>query len=254
MTYEEWEINHRAEIAERNLNPTGWAKMTSAERLENIQNIHDKIAMDMNLIPAEVVTQPLPENELGYQQANTIVINENLLNDSNNLNELTDTLYHESSHLQEFQAEIFPEARVGISSEELAARSSPVPDSDLDWEGYWSHPAEQAARKAGSKGLMKTLENQARIAEVDLARNTGTNQILTTYDYLALEESIEYSTENTAENIQVLPETEDEWDFNSLTAETSEAGAEWNFDVSDGMFVEVSGTDIDCADISSDDD
>lgn len=69
----------------------------------------------------------------------------------------------------------------------MQAVNSPIPDPDIDPNGYWNHPAEVAAREAGARGVEKTLSDQEQIAQVDRANHTLINQILETYDYIALE-------------------------------------------------------------------
>ena len=188
---EEWKIRHDYEIALRNLNPVGWAEMSEQEKVANFQAIENKIALDEERIPAEIRAETMPAEEMGYQQGNTIVYSTDVLRDPDFM-ESVDTAYHEGSHVRDWQAQFLPEVRAAYSPEELAARSTPVPDPQADWEGYWNHPAEQAAREAGEKGVAKTLQEQAHIAQVDREMHEAgpvRNQILETYDYLALEDS-----------------------------------------------------------------
>lgn len=242
---EEWKIRHDYEIALRNLNPAGWAEMSEQEKVANFQAIENKIALDEERIPAEIRAETMPAEEMGYQQGNTIVYSTDVLRDPDFM-ESVDTAYHEASHVRDWQAQFLPEVRAAYSPEELAARSTPVPDPQADWEGYWEHPAEQAAREAGEKGVAKTLQEQARIAQVDREMHEAgpvRNQILETYDYLALEGSPP-SSETTPEVVaewswESAPSTE--VDGPSLQAETDspEIGA----DLSDGL---------DAADIGAD--
>lgn len=87
--------------------------------------------------------------------------------------------------------------------EELEARSSPIPNSEHDWNGYWNHPAEQAARELGKAGVEKTLKDQMKIEDMDREVHFHGNQILETYDYLALQEIASSSQEfgMVAENV-----------------------------------------------------
>lgn len=97
MTQEQWDINHRYEIAIRNMNPNGWAKMTENEKIENLQAIEDKNAMDVGRLPAEVMAEDMPEKQLGYQLDNTIVISRSSLAGSN-FPEIIDSIYHGKSY------------------------------------------------------------------------------------------------------------------------------------------------------------
>ena len=201
MPAAEWKIQHDYEIALRNLNPEGWARMALTEKVENLQAIENKNAFDMNRVPAELRAEPLPAGEIGYQQGNSIVFSSHALQDPDFM-ESVDTAYHEGSHVRDWQAMFLPEVRAGYAPEDLAARSTPIPEPQADWEGYWNHPAEQAAREAGAAGVEKTLQEQARIAQVDQAvheEGPVRNQILETYDYIALQES-SASSEDTLES------------------------------------------------------
>ncbi|MDO5407814.1 MAG: hypothetical protein Q4F28_10885 [Eubacteriales bacterium] len=213
MTKEQWDISHKYEISVRNMNSSGWAKMSESEKIENLQSIEDWSAMKAGRLPAEVIAQELPEGYMGYQQDNTIVISQSLL-DSPDFPEALDTLFHEGSHIQDWQAEFLSEVRENYTADELEARASPVPDSDKDWDGYWNHPAEREARTAGTAGVNQTMDNREQILEADKEFHFHGNQILETYDYLVLEDSSqgnqELSTTGIEENEQTSASAETE--------------------------------------------
>lgn len=181
-----WDTKHRYEIALRNLNPDGWAKMTETEKVECLQAIEDKLALDQGRIAAEIRTEEL-SGISGYQNLNSIVVDSKSLENSDYL-EVIDTLYHEGSHVKDWQAGFISEVRSGYTAEELKQRSSEIPSPDSDWNGYYHHPAEVSAREAGKEGVATTLSNQEYIVQADAARNSHLNQILETYDDLVLSE------------------------------------------------------------------
>ncbi len=189
---EKWNIDHRYEMAMRNLNPVAWDKMTPDEKIDDLQAIEDKNAMEQGRVAAEVGAEPMGKNDWGYQLNNEIVINSNELNNPNYI-ENVDTVYHEGEHVKDWQAEFIPEVRSLYTQSELAERNSPEPDPDTDYAGYCNHPAEVAAREAGAAGVAKSLGDREYILEVDREMkdlNPTTNQILETYDYIALDTEI----------------------------------------------------------------
>ena len=186
MTEEQYNINRSYELAVRNLNLRAWEIMLPSEKIGDLQAIENKNAMDQGRIACEVRAEPMEQGTWGYQQGNEIVVNSNELNNPNFM-EHVDTLYHEGSHARDGQATFIPEVRSEYTPEELQAVNSPIPDPDVDPSGYWNHPAEVAAREAGARGVEKTLSDQEQIAQVDQANHTQINQILETYDYIALE-------------------------------------------------------------------
>lgn len=190
-------INHSYEIAVRNLNSRAWEVMLPSEKVHDLQAIENKNAMDQNRLPCEVRTEPMQQGEWGYQVDNQIVVNSNEL-DNPNFMEHVDTIYHEGSHARDTQAQYFQEVRSQYTPEELAARSTPVPDPETNPEGYWNHPAEVAAREAGEEGTERTINDREHIMEVDRQMNEThlMNQILQTYDYNALETPIESEAES----------------------------------------------------------
>ena len=227
MTKEQWDINHSYEIAVRNMNPAGWAKMTENEKIQNLQAIENKNAMDNGRLPAEVRVEDMPDNQLGYQRDNSIVINRSSLNCTDYL-EVLNTEYHEGSHVKDWQASFLSEVRESYTSDELVARNSPIPNPNQDWDGYWNHPAEVAARDAGKAGVEKTMDDQIQIMDIDREYHFQGSQIFETYDYLALDESgtltqgaqteIELGTNNENEFVEVMVEADngigadlDEW-------------------------------------------
>ena len=188
MADREAQVNRRYEIAVRNLNSRAWEDMLPKEKIEDLQAIENKNAMNQGRIACEVRAEAMEQGEWGYQQGNDIVINLNELNNPNFM-EHVDTIFHEGSHARDWQAEFFPAVRNQYTADRLEVINSPIPDPEIDPAGYWNHPAEVAAREAGAKGAGKTLSDQEKIAQVDHAQHTTTNQILETYDYVALESS-----------------------------------------------------------------
>lgn len=186
MTEEQYNINRSYELAVRNLNSKAWEIMLPSEKIGDLQAIENKNAMDQGRIACEVRAEPMEQGAWGYQQGNEIVVNSNELNNPNFM-EHVDTLCHEGSHARDWQATFIPEVRSEYTTEQLQAVNSPIPDPDIDPNGYWNHPAEVAAREAGARGVEKTLSDQEQIAQVDRANHTLINQILETYDYIALE-------------------------------------------------------------------
>ena len=179
-------INRRYELAVRNLNASAWKSMLPSEKIGDLQAIENKNALDQGRIACEVRGEPMEPGEWGYQQENSIVVNSNAL-DNPDFWEHVDTMHHEGSHARDWQAIFFQSVRSGYSAEQLEAVNSPVPDSRVNPEGYWNHPAEIAAREAGARGVEKTLKDQETIAYVDRINHTTRSQILETYDYTALE-------------------------------------------------------------------
>ena len=176
-------INHSYEMALRNLNSRAWAAMSDSEKINLLQAIEDKNAMDQNRIACEVLSEPMPPNDRGYHTDNLIMINSDLLN-GHDIFETTKTLYHEGSHAMDMQARYFPEVRSQFTPEQLAARGTPIPNPDVDPEGYWNHPAEVAAREAGERGAEKIMSDREHVLAVDRQMNAEhpTNQILQTFD------------------------------------------------------------------------
>lgn len=160
--------------------------MYVSEKIEDLQAIENKNAMEQRYIACEVRAESMGNGEWGYQQGNDIVVNLNELNNPDFMEHI-DTLFHEGSHARDWQANFFPEVRSEYTAEQLESVNSPIPDPENDPDGYWNHPAEVAAREAGSMGVEKTLIDQKKIFEADQAKHRTVNQILETYDYLALE-------------------------------------------------------------------
>lgn len=209
MHRQEYNINHEYEIALRNLNPDGWARMTLQDKVQTLQAIEDKVAYNTGRIPAEITVEKLPECQLGMQKENTIILNSAKLNDQNFL-DVINTTYHEASHVRDWQANYIPDVRAGYKPEDLAARQAPIPDPKQDWDGYWNHPAEQAARSAGELGVRKTIEDQQTISAADNEMHASSrSQILETFDYLAL-----------SDPTMLSPDSE------------LEAGSDWEYEVS----------------------
>lgn len=231
MNQKEYNINHEYEIALRNLTSDGWARMTLQDKVHTLQAIEDKIAYDTGRIPAEItIDEKLTECQLGMQRENSIILSSAALNDPDFLNKAVNTTYHEGSHSRDWQANYIPNVRAGYKPEDLAARQAPIPDPEQDWDGYWNHPAEQAARSAGELGVRKTIEDQQTIAAADNEMHAAScgnsrNQILETYDYLALEE---YS-----DSTMLAPDSELEtgsnWEYDALSYEVTKPNDNWDF-------------------------
>lgn len=181
----EAQVNRRYEIAVRNLNSRAWENMFPNEKIQDLQAIENKNALDQGRIACEVRAEPFKQGEWGYQQENDIVINSNELNNPNFIEHI-DTIFHEGSHARDWQAEFFPEIRSEYTTDQLKEITAPIPDPQIDPAGYWNHPAEVAAREAGTRGVEKTLSDQEKIAQMDLMKHTMTNQILEAYDYSVL--------------------------------------------------------------------
>lgn len=124
----------------------------------------------------------------GFQYENSIVISQSLM-DSEKINEILETYFHEARHIQDWQASMFKELQVNYTENELLERNTIVPDPNIDWNGYWNHPAEIAAREAGTEGRSKTISHQEIISSVDADFHFHGSQILETYDYSVLEEN-----------------------------------------------------------------
>lgn len=188
MTQEEYNIRHSYEIAVRNLNARGWEIMYPNEKLDALQAIENKNAMEQGRLACEVRAEPMEPGNWGYQNGLEIVVNSNELQNPDFL-EHVDTIFHEGSHARDWQGTFLPGVRAQYDPQELAARNSPIPDPDVDFKGYQAHPAEVAARQAGTQGVTQVLEDQEQIRAYDEEHNRGGNQILTTYDDLALSET-----------------------------------------------------------------
>lgn len=186
MTEEQYSINRSYELAVRNLNSKAWEIMLPSEKVGDLQAIENKNAMDQGRIACEVRAEPMEQGAWGYQQGNEIVVNSNELSNPNFMEHI-DTIYHEGSHARDWQATFIPEVRSEYTPEQLQAVNSHIPDPEVNPDGYWNHPAEVAAREAGARGVEKTLSDQEQIAQVDRTNHTQINQILETYDYIALE-------------------------------------------------------------------
>lgn len=243
MNQKEYNINHEYEIALRNLTSDGWARMTLQDKVHTLQAIEDKIAYDTGRIPAEItIDEKLPECQLGMQKENTIILNSAKLNDQNFL-DVINTTYHEGSHARDWQANYIPDVRAGYKPEDLAARQAPIPDPEQDWNGYWNHPAEQAARSAGELGVRKTIEDQQTISAADHEMHAASrSQILETFDNLALEE---YS-----DPTMLSPDSEleagSDWEYDALSYEVTKPNDNWDFspDLPDSNDVSAEINDI----------
>ncbi|MBQ9199651.1 MAG: hypothetical protein IJ141_05680 [Lachnospiraceae bacterium] len=182
-------VNIAYQKAIRNLNKTAWAQMSLNEKAEILQAIEEKAAIDQHRLPCMVSTESLEENIYGYHNGGDIVINRNKLNDPDYM-EIINTLFHEGSHARDMQSEYFYSIRetMHLSDEEYQERMEPIPDPDIDFDGYYYHKAEIAAREAGSAGSVQVIDDREKIAVIDreIAQSHPRNQILTIYDYDAL--------------------------------------------------------------------
>lgn len=198
MTREEYETLRAGTLAEHNLNTMAVTKMSETEILEQLQDLSDKIAVQNHMIPAEVLSQQLEVNEYGYQQGATIVLNSDFikpdtLKEPENLREMIDTVFHENSHLRDFQASFLSEVRQGMTPEELAGLDERLSEVSSDsWDSYYNHPGEIAAREAGRLGIEEITYDQQLIADVESAMNGGRNQILATFDFAVVNGEVIY--------------------------------------------------------------
>lgn len=178
------QIQHAYEMALRN--SRAWDVLLPSEKLNILQSIEDKIAMDHNRISADVNFQQLPDHTWGQQTENSIILN---VSKMDNFRDMVTTLYHENAHVEDAQMLIFKEKQAATLTEtqkaELAARNTPVPDPDRDFKGYYHHPTEVNARISEEKGLAQLRADMQAIQEYD-ASHHSTNQILQVYDELVL--------------------------------------------------------------------
>lgn len=179
-------IRQQYELAVRNLNSNAWYQMHDSEKIENLQAIENKNAMEQGRIACEVRAEIIETGDWGYQLGNNIVINANELNNPDFMEHI-DTLFHEGSHARDWQANFFAGLRNEYTTEQLESVNSPIPNPEEDPNGYWNHPAEVVAREAGIKGVEKTLMDRKKILEADKRNHRQINQILEVYDYSALD-------------------------------------------------------------------
>ena len=199
MTLEERDlINRRYEIAVRNLNSAAWGKMQDSEKLQDLQAIENKNAMEQHRLACEVVGENMEKGDWGYQQGLKIAVNSNELNNPNFM-EHVDTVFHEGSHTRDWQAQFLTELKSEYTPEDLKIRNSPIPDYEKDPNGYFYHPAEVAARQAGEEGVRQIQSDREHILNVDAEmqeQQPFVNQILQTYDYVAMNLDTEIQDEN----------------------------------------------------------
>lgn len=177
------QIQRAYEMALRN--SRAWDVLLPSEKLNILQSIEDKIAMDHNRISADVNCQQLPDHIWGQQTENSIILN---VSKMNNFQDMVTTLYHENAHIEDAQMRYFPEKEAALTKAqqaELAARNTPVPDPNRDYKGYYHHPAEVNARISEETGLAHLLADRQAIQDYD-ASHHSTNQILQVYDDLVL--------------------------------------------------------------------
>lgn len=215
MTDEEIKITQNYERAVRNLNSRAWDDnvMLPSEKIADLQHIENYNAMIHNRLAADVRMENLESGLCGYAQGMEIVISKEALENEPYLDNV-DTIFHESKHVEQFQANYIPEVREQYSEEELSAINLPVPDPEEDYEGYYNSPAEKAARQAGQDGVKQVVNDRETILVADREQRIemGTrNQILETYDYCVL-------GQEQFGHIQDL-ETESEFGIESETAE-----------------------------------
>ena len=199
MTLEERDlINRRYEIAVRNLNSAAWGKMQDSEKLQDLQAIENKNALEQHRLACEVVGENMEKGDWGYQQGLKIAVNSNELNNPNFM-EHVDTVFHEGSHTRDWQAQFLTELKSEYTPEDLKIRNSPIPDYEKDPNGYFYHPAEVAARQAGEEGVRQIQSDREHILNVDAEmqeQQPFVNQILQTYDYVAMNLDTEIQDEN----------------------------------------------------------
>lgn len=177
------QIQRAYEMALRN--SRAWDVLLPSEKLNLLQSIEDKIAMDHNRLAADVNFRQLPDHVWGQQTGNSIILNASKMG---NFQDTVTTLYHEDAHIKDAQMQFLPEKQLALTDAqkaELAARNTPVPDPDRDFKGYYHHPAEVNAREAEETGLARIQADLQAIQEYDASHHSG-NQILQVYDELVL--------------------------------------------------------------------
>ena len=145
------QIQRAYEMALRN--SRAWDVLLPSEKLNLLQSIEDKIAMDHNRLTADVNFRQLPDHVWGQQLGNSIILNASKMG---NFQDMVTTLYHENAHIEDAQLRDFPEKQLALTESQkaqLAARNTPVPDAYRDYKGYYHHPAEVNAREAEETGL-----------------------------------------------------------------------------------------------------
>lgn len=190
MTEEETKITQRYEQAVRNLNSRAWENnvMLPEEKVADLQAIEDYNAYRNERVAADVRMESMKEGEYGYAYGMDIAVSKEALENASYL-ENVDTVFHESEHVKQYQANYIPEVRAQYTEEELSAINEPIPDPDKDYEKYFNSPAEIVARKAGQEGVEQVRQDREAILEADqeyqMSRGTR-NQILETHDYCVL--------------------------------------------------------------------
>lgn len=177
------QIQRSYEMALRN--SRAWNVLLPSEKLNILQSIEDKIAMDHNRLTADVNFRQLPDHVWGQQLDNSIILNVSKID---NFQDMVTTLYHENAHIEDTQLRDFPEKQLALTEAQkaqLTARNTPVPDPEQNYKGYYHHPAEVNAREAEETGLARIQTDLQAIQEYD-ASHHATNQILQVYDELVL--------------------------------------------------------------------
>lgn len=196
MEYTEEQYNSICQAYERacrNATPRAWELMSESEKLSDLQAIENYNAMQQDRMAADVTIQDL-NGAVGQAVGNSIQIDRSALTgpDADILDNV-DTIFHEGSHVRDFQATILPSVASQFPEGEQAARQTEVPDEKIDSTGYQNHPAEVAARAAGERGTSIFQHDQQLIAAADKAHQTENaengivNQILDVKDYNALD-------------------------------------------------------------------
>ena len=114
------QINHNYQIAVRNMNDRAWSAMLDSEKIANLQDIENKLAMDAGRIPSEVVTTKELAGEYGAQDGNTLLIDAQSLK-KDDFREVLDTLYHEDAHARDWVDSVFSDRQAALSPEALHA-------------------------------------------------------------------------------------------------------------------------------------
>lgn len=184
---EKQKISIEYQRAARNCNDRAWQQMTPQEKLTDLQYIENYNAMQQGRIPSEVTMERMDEGLYGYHTGNSIVHNEGMIR-SENYRECVNTNYHEGFHSYVEMAEMFPEVNNNFAQEygeDSEAMHSVIPDYRVDYDGYYNHPQEVAAREEGNRGVEQMEYDKSLIMQTD-AMQPVHNQILETYDYDAL--------------------------------------------------------------------
>lgn len=197
-----YEKQHHYEMSLRNLNDQSITKMTTQEKVINLQYIENHNAELQGRIPGIIVVENLDKGTAAQQRGIEIVLDENYLNTSS-YSDLVNTIYHEGSrsHMGAFQAEYLESVRnnLDMSQEELMAYNA-YPES-MNFEEYYNHPAEIQARAEADYNTDHFMTDQQIIHDYDSNNQEHFNQILVTHDENVLNVESDITIEQDANNL-----------------------------------------------------